>query len=261
MGIVKIINGDIFSAFDKGKFDIIGHGCNCMNLMGAGIADKISKLYPKAYETDTEVYLYAGGIGHKPCENLLGNFSVARLEQGRIANLYTQLKTGKDARYSALESSLKQLNRYCEINQLKKVGLPMIGAGIGGLDSQAVTVIINQVMKSVDVYLYVYEGEMYHKLRSGWKNYCEPEYFAGVVVFTNDVVTLFRRRKGKIHQSNPPVEKMSLSNALVTHLSKSNHRIAVTFGSDADTYIYARTDEDVEEIFSSPEVTFLDAKN
>lgn len=47
MGIVKIINGDIFSAFDKGKFDIIGHGCNCMNLMGAGIADKISKLYPK----------------------------------------------------------------------------------------------------------------------------------------------------------------------------------------------------------------------
>lgn len=41
MGIVKIINGDIFSAFDKGKFDIIGHGCNCMNLMGAGIADKI----------------------------------------------------------------------------------------------------------------------------------------------------------------------------------------------------------------------------
>ena len=103
MGIVKIINGDIFAAFDKGKFDVIGHGCNCMNLMGAGIADKISKLYPKAYETDTEVYLYAGGIGHKPCENLLGNFSVARLKQGRIANLYTQLKTGKDARYSALE--------------------------------------------------------------------------------------------------------------------------------------------------------------
>ena len=54
---------------------------------------------------------------------------------------------------------------------------------------------------------------------------------------------------------------MSLSNALVTHLSKSNHRIAVTFGSDADTYIYARTDEDVKEIFSSQEVTFLDAKN
>lgn len=169
MGIVKIIKGDIFDAFDKGKFDIIGHGCNCMNFMGAGIAATISKRYPKVYDTDTEVYLFAGGIRHKPCENLLGNFSVARLKQGRIANLYTQLHTGKDARYSALESSLKQLNRYCEVNQLKKVGLPMIGAGIGGLDPQAVTVIINQVMKSVDVYLYVYEAKMYNELHSGWK--------------------------------------------------------------------------------------------
>lgn len=47
MGIVKIIKGDIFDAFDNGKFDIIGHGCNCMNFMGAGIAATISKRYPK----------------------------------------------------------------------------------------------------------------------------------------------------------------------------------------------------------------------
>lgn len=61
MGIVKVIKGDIFADFEKGKFDIIGHGCNCMNLMGAGIAYKISKGYPKAYETDAEVYRVAGG--------------------------------------------------------------------------------------------------------------------------------------------------------------------------------------------------------
>lgn len=260
MGIVKVIKGDIFADFEKGKFDIIGHGCNCMNLMGAGIADKISKGYPKAYETDAEVYRVAGGREHKPCQKLLGKLSVARLKQGRVANLYTQLKTGKDARYDALESALLSLNQYCKVNQLKKVGLPMIGAGIGGLDPKAVVVIMNHILKDVDVYLYVFEEAMFNAL-STWGNHSEPQYFAGVAVVNEDGVTLFRHRKNKVHRSNPPVERMSLSNAQVTPPLKGSMQRAVTFGSEPDVYILAANEKDAEAIVDISNIKFLAAKN
>lgn len=263
MGIVKIIKGDIFEAFDNQKFDIIGHGCNCMNLMGAGIAATIAKRYPKAYETDQEVYNLFGK-DHKPVALMLGNLSVARFKQGRIANLYTQLVTGKDARYNALEAALERLNNYCKVNQLKKVGLPMIGAGIGGLDGMAVLSIINQTMKDVDVYMYIYEDKMLKELtnpKSGWENHSEPQFFDGVAKVEEDVVTLWVKRKGKVHKSNPPVEKYSLSNALVTHPLAGHCMRGVTFGDDANVYILASNDKDAEEALSCKLVKFVEARN
>lgn len=264
MGIVKIIKGDIFSDFDKGKFDIIGHGCNCMNLMGAGIAATISKRYPKAYETDSEVYNVIGGKDHKPVHSMLGNLTVARLKQGRIANLYTQVITGKDARYNALEAALQRLNNYCKVNQLKKVGLPMIGAGIGGLDIFAVTSIINQTMKDADVYLYVYEDVMHKRLTNsivGWNNYSEPQHFDGVAVVKDNQVTLRVKRKGKVHKSNPPVEKYSLSNAQVTHPLHDHCLRAVTFGDDASVYLIAQDHEEADKIISDKRFSFVESRN
>ena len=264
MGIVKIIKGDIFEAFDNKKFDIIGHGCNCMNLMGAGIAATISKRYPKAYETDSEVYGVVGGEDHKPMHIMLGNISVARLKQGRIANLYTQVITGKDARYNALEEALQRLNNYCKVNQLKKVGLPMLGAGIGGLDGMAVLSIINQTMKDVDVYMYIYEDKMYSQLTSpvkGWKNYSEPQFFDGVALLDNGQVTLRVKRKGKVHKSNPPVEKYSKSNAQVTHRLQGHSCRAITFGVDASVYILADNHEEVDVIITDKSITFVEARN
>lgn len=264
MGIVKIIKGDIFADFDKGKFDIIGHGCNCMNLMGAGIAATISKRYPKAYDTDSEVYSVVGGRDHKPVHSMLGNLTVARLKQGRIANLYTQVITGKDARYNALEAALQRLNNYCKVNQLKKVGLPMIGAGIGGLDIFAVTSIINQTMKDVDVYLYVYEDVMHKRLTNsiiGWNNYSEPQHFDGVAVVKEDQVTLRVKRGGRVHKSNPPVETHSLSNAQVTHPLHDHCLRAVTFGDDARVYLIAQDHEEANKVISDKRFSFVEAHN
>lgn len=264
MGIVKIIKGDIFKDFDNKKFDIIGHGCNCMNLMGAGIAATIAKRYPKAYETDAEFYATVGGEGHKPKHLMLGNISVARFKQGRIANLYTQVITGKDARYNALEAALQRLNNYCKVNQLKKVGLPMIGAGIGGLDSMAVLSIINQTMKDVDVYMYVYEDKMYRQLTSpvtGWENFSEPQYFDGVAVVGKDKVTLKVKRNGKVHTSYPPVEKYNQSNAQVTHPLQGHCHRAITFGDDASVYIGAATEEFAEDYITHENVNYVEARN
>ena len=36
--MIKYIKGDLIKLAQKGKFDIIAHGCNCFCTMGAGIA-------------------------------------------------------------------------------------------------------------------------------------------------------------------------------------------------------------------------------
>ncbi len=49
---MEIIKGDLLDLADQGKFDVIIHGCNCFNIMGAGIAADIARRYPQAYEAD-----------------------------------------------------------------------------------------------------------------------------------------------------------------------------------------------------------------
>jgi O-acetyl-ADP-ribose deacetylase (regulator of RNase III) len=41
---MKFVKGDIIDIAKRGKFDVIIHGCNCFNTMGACIAKTIKNL-------------------------------------------------------------------------------------------------------------------------------------------------------------------------------------------------------------------------
>lgn len=111
---------------------IIGHGVNCLGLMGSGVALAIRRTFSKAYQEYKQL-----------CENyttkseLLGITQIVDITpELYIANCFTQEHCGSDgAKYastSAIEESLAGLVSFADIKQLP-VYLPKIGAGLGGL--------------------------------------------------------------------------------------------------------------------------------
>lgn len=141
---MKIIEGDIFELIENEEFDYVAHGCNCFCVQKAGIA----KLFSEKYNTDKG---YLEGPAFKGFISKLGNYDLvkATTKSGKkfeIANCYTQYETGPNAMYSALELSLYKLFYYIKItNPYAKIGLPLIGAGIGQLNQDFVIDIMNDL--------------------------------------------------------------------------------------------------------------------
>ena len=49
---MKEVKGDLIELAQAGHFDVITHGCNFFNTMGAGIAPQIKKAFPDAWYAD-----------------------------------------------------------------------------------------------------------------------------------------------------------------------------------------------------------------
>lgn len=132
------------------EFDVIAHGCNCFNMMAAGIAGAIAKLFPEAAEVDRKTI--------KGSYNKLGTFTniLVTNEENKtyLLNCYTQFHGGANLDLTALRMCMNKINHYFKG---KKVGLPLIGAGIAGGDWN----IISQVIKEelVDCYVTIVKLE------------------------------------------------------------------------------------------------------
>ena len=141
--MLKHVKGNLIKLAYDGEFDVIVHGCNCYNNMGAGIALSIAWNFPQADEADKKTT--AGDY------NKLGNYTKATgftktnpVETFQIINAYTQY--GCDARksvdmfeYAAFEVILQKL---AQEYPKARFGLPYIGMGLAGGDK---TVIMEQI--------------------------------------------------------------------------------------------------------------------
>lgn len=117
-----------------GDFDFIIHGCNCHNLMGAGIAAQIAKTFPEAVEADKR-------RGRAGDNKKLGDYSLAsvivnKTKQLFIINAYTQFMPGADFKMFALQMFLYRFKQdqitSNGSNPKDQIGIPWIGCGIGG---------------------------------------------------------------------------------------------------------------------------------
>ena len=80
---IQYIKGDLITLALQGKFQVIVHGCNCQNKMGAGIAKQIAKQWPGVLELDS--YMAKKGM------NALGNIGVFDTHKKlQVINAYTQ---------------------------------------------------------------------------------------------------------------------------------------------------------------------------
>ena len=118
------------------SLDIICHGCNTKNIMGAGLALQIKTRYPGAFEADREAFNTGKAV--------LGSYSVFSFKdtntsrQKHIVNMYIQDRLASNGsralNYEAIYKCFEKL--YDDIKKSEqenfKIGIPKIGCGLAG---------------------------------------------------------------------------------------------------------------------------------
>lgn len=158
---MDIITGNLIDYFENDKFDIIVHGCNCFNTMGAGLAKQIKNKYPIAYQTDL--------ITLKGDKLKLGTYSICSINKNNICNdndnvdnnkyiinAYTQYNYGcnkTQCNYYAIRQIFREINNNFEG---KTIGIPKIGAGLAGGDWNIIKHIIEEESTNNKIVLVIF---------------------------------------------------------------------------------------------------------
>lgn len=151
---IKYVKGDVIKAFKAGDINIFAHGVNCQGVMGSGIAKQVRRELPELYQ------VYIDLVDVKD----LGDISLHQYKNDQWAyNLYSQKFYGTDKRhlnYGALNKALLHMRwqilneGYYPLSQLT-VGLPKIGAGLGGGNWNVIEELIESSLEDFkDVFVY-----------------------------------------------------------------------------------------------------------
>jgi O-acetyl-ADP-ribose deacetylase (regulator of RNase III) len=132
-----IIKGNVIHMAESGQFDVLVHGCNCMNIMGAGVARQVRSVFPAAYAAD-QAY-------STKSHDMLGTYSSAEVplfgllgKKLTVVNAYTQFAPGGGEDvfdYGAFADVLEKLH---EDFPDKVIGMPAIGCGLAGGDKERI---------------------------------------------------------------------------------------------------------------------------
>lgn len=155
---IEYIKGDLFLT-DK---PIIVHGCNTLGTMGAGVAKQVKERYPKAYQTYMEDARILGTISTVLDHDRKIPDALTKV----IVNAITQAQIGfspkKYVSYDAIMSCMEEVDslhtwlKSVHYTGEYAVAMPMIGAGLGGGDWNIIEAIIEEKMKNLKPYVYVY---------------------------------------------------------------------------------------------------------
>jgi O-acetyl-ADP-ribose deacetylase (regulator of RNase III) len=122
MGTFTEVEGDLF---DLG-LPAIGHGCNTAGVMGAGIALQFRRRWPEMFK-GYKAYCDLGAA-------VPGSFYSYATDQGMlIYNMFTQGQPGADAKLIHVYAAVQKAMVDCYDHGIMTLGVPRIGAGIGGL--------------------------------------------------------------------------------------------------------------------------------
>ena len=144
---IKYIKGDLIR--DREQYEVIAHQCNCFLSFGAGIAAQIKTDIPEAYQVDLSTQ-----YGDK---NKLGTITYTTNSIPIVVNMYGQYKYTRheiDTNYDALRSCFKLMKQKFSG---KKIGLPLIGAGLASGNWETIESIIKEELLDEDVTVVVWE--------------------------------------------------------------------------------------------------------
>ena len=140
---IKHINGNIFDS----DVNIICHQCNCMGVMGSGVAKQVKDKYPRVFEKYKDA-----------CEKdlvKLGSCQVVAIDDTKtkcVANLFGQWNFGGDGKrytsYDAIYSALEKLADYCKRKNVQSVAFPYkMSCDRGGASWNIIYAMIEDVFK------------------------------------------------------------------------------------------------------------------
>lgn len=141
MSLIEI-QGDLFAVPD---LDALAHGVNTIGVMGAGIAVRFAAYWPamfRGYERACRTgELRPGGIfaWQIPSEHL------------HIYNLATQPRPGRCARVAHVASAVSRMVAHARAAGVRRIGLPRIGCGYGGLDYRDVRPVLLAAADDLDL--------------------------------------------------------------------------------------------------------------
>ena len=141
---MKTVKGDLLALAKEGKFDIIVQGCNCHNVMGAGIARQIRDEFPDAWLADQQTL--------KGDKNKLGHYSIGMGGRLVIINAYTQYNTASRAGEDVFDyhACYEVLQKLSERFGKWRIGLPMIGMGLAGGDPVRIMAMLEDFASRMD---------------------------------------------------------------------------------------------------------------
>lgn len=135
--------------------DIIGHGVNCQNVMGSGIARALFEKWPEVKE---QYHMAFEIMPDQFPEQYLGYMQPVELDGIVVVNLFTQQNFGNDGQvylsYNALKQALHGLKEYCHSWGYKTIALPKIGCGLAGGNWDKVKPIIEEILEDFTVKVY-----------------------------------------------------------------------------------------------------------
>jgi len=148
--MIERVNGDVL-AVEKG---IIVHGCNCLGVMGSGIALSVKNRYPKAYEVykaqEKADGLKLGRVSYVEVED--DKFIVNGLTQRVFAPHQPDYPNGRYTSYDAVDDvfhKVKALAVHLKTHRPDSeipVLFPLIGAVRGGGKWEVIEKIIDEAI-------------------------------------------------------------------------------------------------------------------
>jgi len=129
----------------------VGHGVNVDGVMGAGIAKEFKRRFPHNYEV-YQNYCSAKVLKPGQCLSIFDGDHL-------VMNMASQDRPGANARYEWLFTAARDAARHAKKYDHDVIAIPMIGAGIGGLNWRQAEVMLCAVEILEDIQFEVWKYE------------------------------------------------------------------------------------------------------
>lgn len=141
--MIRAFAGDITKLTDV---DYICNAANGIGVMGGGVAGAIARAGGQEIVQDAIRVCRE----QNPREGDLYVTTAGKLPYKAVLHLVTMKSPGSRARYDTVRNCLYSLIRYCRQHQIRKVALPALGTGVGGLDYREVANIYRDLLGTIE---------------------------------------------------------------------------------------------------------------
>ena len=140
------VKGDLFHTDGVRAY---ANGCNCAGAMDAGVSVAFKKRWPRMFDD------YAARCADRRFH--LGDVLVWSEGDEVVYNLAIQEHWKKKAKLAALTRALRKAVELAALAGVERIGVPRLGAGLGGLDWTRVKKILTEIGAETKVSLVVFE--------------------------------------------------------------------------------------------------------
>jgi O-acetyl-ADP-ribose deacetylase (regulator of RNase III) len=160
---IQYKQGCLIEAFRTGEVKAIAHQANCQNTMKSGVAKALVEWCPAIAEADQATRKgdldKLGTLTFTPAVQDLYRSPTRDVKIGLVFNLYGQFYYGREkgviyTDLKALGNAMGQMKMFLDVQGIKDVGLPKLGAGLGGAKWEDVERVILAELDGLNVTIY-----------------------------------------------------------------------------------------------------------